>query len=459
MVHSKKESETKVYNIHVKLMTFEVDSSSLIDFETVVQKQSSLTIPPYKQGGIVYLVKKDGIVISISGDEELQAYLESSPEPIILAKLESNDKGCVVSDPGLHGTPELSEKRFKIVSSRLARVVAGRYAKLKPMSVVIKEGDRIEFGRITLVVRYLAHHPVESLDYIHELLTHSSKDAVQGQMDAQSHVDDAIGVTSPDATSTTVDNLVEHLETDASFTDAESIPDKQLSQKNDIQRKMSLFASPSDVDQKICRICLEDESSGPLVVPCKCKGSMKYVHLSCVRQWVQGRLKLNDENGVPNLSYFLQNLSCELCNVAYPSYVEVGSVVTEFLGLEEPDHPYAVLEPTNTGTTGLHIVSVANGATGFGRGSRCSVVLRDISVSRAHAILEYRNGQFVLEDRGSKFGTLIQVDSPFRMQVDNDSPFFLKIGTDVLCVSAKPTRMHESLWCCSPKLNAVRMAI
>lgn len=42
-------------------------------------------------------------------------------------------------------------------------------------------------------------------------------------------------------------------------------------------------------NQAICRICLEsssgDDSLGRLLSPCKCKGTMKYVHSSCLDQW------------------------------------------------------------------------------------------------------------------------------------------------------------------------------
>ena len=40
---------------------------------------------------------------------------------------------------------------------------------------------------------------------------------------------------------------------------------------------------------KICRICYTEEDSdskNPLVQPCKCSGSMKYIHLNCLKQWL-----------------------------------------------------------------------------------------------------------------------------------------------------------------------------
>ena len=42
---------------------------------------------------------------------------------------------------------------------------------------------------------------------------------------------------------------------------------------------------------KICRICLSEEDplgyyDDPLVQPCKCSGSMKYIHINCLKQWL-----------------------------------------------------------------------------------------------------------------------------------------------------------------------------
>lgn len=58
---------------------------------------------------------------------------------------------------------------------------------------------------------------------------------------------------------------------------------------------------------KTCRICLCDDISqgNPLISPCKCKGTMKYVHLKCLEEWrrVSGR----------NTSFY----RCDQCHFNY----------------------------------------------------------------------------------------------------------------------------------------------
>jgi hypothetical protein len=45
------------------------------------------------------------------------------------------------------------------------------------------------------------------------------------------------------------------------------------------------IAEPSDPDDPQCRICLENDSPWNLIAPCKCNGSIKWVHRTCVDQW------------------------------------------------------------------------------------------------------------------------------------------------------------------------------
>ena len=44
----------------------------------------------------------------------------------------------------------------------------------------------------------------------------------------------------------------------------------------------------------VCRICLEEEDNknpgeNPFITPCKCTGSMKFIHVSCLRDWLDAK--------------------------------------------------------------------------------------------------------------------------------------------------------------------------
>lgn len=47
------------------------------------------------------------------------------------------------------------------------------------------------------------------------------------------------------------------------------------------------YASRLASDERVCRICLESDATDedPHIAPCRCKGSMRWVHRSCLDEW------------------------------------------------------------------------------------------------------------------------------------------------------------------------------
>ena len=67
-----------------------------------------------------------------------------------------------------------------------------------------------------------------------------------------------------------------------------------------------------------CRICLspeEDPIDNPIINPCQCIGSVKYIHLECIREWLEGK-KHKKETPYVN-SYIWRGLECEICKAFY----------------------------------------------------------------------------------------------------------------------------------------------
>lgn len=65
-------------------------------------------------------------------------------------------------------------------------------------------------------------------------------------------------------------------------------------------------------DNQICRFCLDIALSktDPLISPCSCKGSIKYVHLKCLFRWMYGnRLQAPQEE-------------CNMCKAVYTYSIE-----------------------------------------------------------------------------------------------------------------------------------------
>lgn len=62
----------------------------------------------------------------------------------------------------------------------------------------------------------------------------------------------------------------------------------------------------------------------------------------------------------------------------------------------------------------------------LGRGQDCDLKVSDISVSRNHCYIQYKNGKFMLQDSGSKFGTLTLTRG--RIEVLPDTNIGMQIG-------------------------------
>lgn len=70
------------------------------------------------------------------------------------------------------------------------------------------------------------------------------------------------------------------------------------------------------VETNACRICFTNADTNPLLAPCKCTGSMKYVHLQCLKAWLN-QSKISQLTTRVN-SYRWKSFGCEICKTKYP---------------------------------------------------------------------------------------------------------------------------------------------
>ena len=166
-----------------------------------------------------------------------------------------------------------------------------------------------------------------------------------------------------------------------------------------------------------CRICLFETNSDedPLITPCKCAGTMKFIHLNCLKEWLnQKRVKKPTRIAA---MYTWKILECELCKLKFPDKVSVNGKNYDLLDIDRPeDGPYMLLELISASTShhaarSFHMVSLAEKSEiKVGRGHDTDVRVTDISVSRVHAFFRVTDTDKVfLEDNNSKFGTLSMI--------------------------------------------------
>lgn len=189
-----------------------------------------------------------------------------------------------------------------------------------------------------------------------------------------------------------------------------------------------------------CRICLIDGpgEDDPLIAPCACKGSIESVHVGCLRHWINGRLNLQGSS--PERAYFYRPLTCELCKKAYPTDVVIEEAKTPLVQVPRTQAPFIVLENmardhAQHSSRGLHVVSLAEKFLKIGRGNENDVRIADVSISRCHATIRFDQGQFLLEDNRSKFGTSVAVQRPLLLQHGEATE--IQVGRTVLSLSVQ----------------------
>ena len=72
-------------------------------------------------------------------------------------------------------------------------------------------------------------------------------------------------------------------------------------------------------EDKQCRICLgeDNDPSNPLIEsPCACIGSVKLMHVNCLKHWLQS--KVSEKRTDFAITYSWKQFECEVCKTKYP---------------------------------------------------------------------------------------------------------------------------------------------
>lgn len=79
--------------------------------------------------------------------------------------------------------------------------------------------------------------------------------------------------------------------------------------------------SLTEKSQILCRICLSTivDTDEDFIEPCKCSGSMKYVHIKCLQTWNNSKLKIKENSNVKHMHW--KGLECELCKKPYECFI------------------------------------------------------------------------------------------------------------------------------------------
>ena len=186
------------------------------------------------------------------------------------------------------------------------------------------------------------------------------------------------------------------------------IPNKNFKNSGSVSEKNS---------KPICRICLSEEyeENNPLIHPCNCDGTMKYIHLQCLKLLIQSKIKKTETESCKVFTF--KTLECEICKMVFPEKIRIKGSIFSIIDFEKPDKDYIILDgliKEMPEEKSIFIVHFKNKKEiKIGRATDANIRLSDISVSRAHAIISQYNDSFYLHDTNSKFGTLISAGNKF----------------------------------------------
>ncbi|CAK88094.1 unnamed protein product (macronuclear) [Paramecium tetraurelia] len=207
-----------------------------------------------------------------------------------------------------------------------------------------------------------------------------------------------------------------------------------------------------------CTICFSSRATetNPLIRPCKCEGSVKYIHLECLQSWVRIELKIKYEEH--SIQYLWKRLDFEICKATFRSIYKFQDKTYSVLKL--PKSSYITFKITNDDTTKeamIYVVEIGEKTElKIGRIPDCDFKLRDISVSRTHAILKLiptskhtpETPDYIIriQDNKSKFGThvLAQDQDLLKISDEGTQPIVLFQTGRVLLQCTKKKKLNQN---------------
>ena len=221
-------------------------------------------------------------------------------------------------------------------------------------------------------------------------------------------------------------------------------PQEKLLNINVIKNKKKRESIFSKVEKKnlLCRICYMEEESpkNPLIQACTCDGSLKYVHLACLRQWISTHSCVRIDKNENCAIFLIKPVECELCKTKFPDYIKHLDKMYPLLDFSNEYESYLSLESLTLDkhkNKFIYVISLAkSGKIKAGRGSEANILLSDISVSRVHCFMIVENKNVFLEDNNSKFGTLILMQNK-RLKLSQELPLFVQIGRTFCQITVK----------------------
>ena len=342
---------------------------------------------------------------------------------------------------------------------------------LKIYKYKINEGDIIKIGRITIRIKEIRFEDNKNEFYLNQL----NKNGVNIVNNNSNSINEIVHINyknrkvldnlKTEGSQTGIDNNI-HLSVYKSPSDSKNekkdiendikINDNYSNSDNNDKNNLNdryLKINKSDTKNKLCRICYmeedKDDPNNPLLQPCICSGSMKYIHYTCLKHWINNKCYVQIEKNDDCAIYMIKPVECELCKTKLPDFIRKKGILFPILELKPDFKNYLIFESLTLDRNQNrfnYVVSLdQNKKICVGRGHDSNVVFSDISVSRTHCIFTLEGKNVFIQDNDSTFGTLVLIQSPKIKLVEN-LPLYIQIGRTFFQYNIQTTKSF--FWCC-----------
>ena len=161
-------------------------------------------------------------------------------------------------------------------------------------------------------------------------------------------------------------------------------------------------------NQETCRICFQSGVQGdPLVSPCNCKGSIKFAHLTCFKNFIRPSIKIEKYSKVTKFT--VGPLLCEISKCQVHRKLLKKTLIFGLLKNFVFTNPHLILEYFDKNKEySVFVIELNNDEEIIaGRSTSAGLGIFDVSVSRAHCAFRVLDGKAMVADLGSKYGTLV----------------------------------------------------
>ena len=445
-----------MYNIYNNRIEFNSlswinESNELIDFNNGLLTESNFVI---NQPTTIY--KSFNSIIIENSENPLNT---KHPEnliklgEIIIKNSKYYFKPNIIQTQNLYNTTEISKLSWLVYKSQKPPFNKTKYC--------LKEGDVIKLGRETFLIRGI-HVKKNKMRGIRLNYNETNNKNNRGIFSFHTVTSQSINI--DDDFNDIKDKNSEKIYDNNSFkiiNKKEKVGFTSVNLENNnkcCNKDLILNANKNKNKKKICRICyLEEENQNlnPLIKPCKCSGSMKYIHYECLLHWLRTKLIMTKRTIVDNGFFDMYKsdlIECELCKNHLLNYINHNNKIYSLIDYQildkqldkllskkeknkiKEENNYITFDDILPGRNNMlcrYIVKFnSDNALRIGRGLDNQLILNDISVSRNHSVISLdQNYNLVLEDNNSKFGTLVLIQAE-EIEILKGRPLTIQAGTN-----------------------------